>query len=108
MSCPRGVGSLIALLRLQSRLEAQGPEILDLEGVKPVSRDDRRGSAVTHRGVGDGIGQVWPGNTTSGAHQGSRRMTPKSLFGAQGVWGRGGFLRKEVPVPVRVSSHALE
>jgi hypothetical protein len=32
------------------------------------ARGGRRGSAVTHWGVGDGMGQIYPNNTTFGAH----------------------------------------
>ncbi len=43
--------------------QGQGAEVLDLEGPGPPC-GERCGSTVTHCGVGDGMRQIYPKNTT--------------------------------------------
>jgi hypothetical protein len=64
---------------------------LDLEGPGPPC-GGRRGPAVTHWGVGDGMEQIYPNNTAFQGHAGAPTgcgVAPESLFGPQGVLARG-------------------
>jgi hypothetical protein len=58
------------------------------EGPGPP-RGGCRDSPVTHWGAVDGMGQIYPNNTTFGARQGPHGVAPELLFGPQGVLARG-------------------
>jgi hypothetical protein len=88
-------------LRLQSRLEppragdlGPGPgswKKWKMEGPRPPrDGDGRRGSAVTHRSVGDGMWQMFPSAATLGAHhralEGLLAWQPAGRCGARGLW----------------------
>jgi hypothetical protein len=76
-------------------------EVLDVEGPGPPrGGGGRRGSAVTHWGVGDGMGQIYPNNTTFGARQG-----PHGPRGGLGVafWPAGRFGARDLVGPARVA-----